>query len=125
MMKRRLFPLFGLLILLATAPRSLGGTGSGTWEMSWNTEGGMRYTDWEISQEAEVVVVKTDGQMLEGTLREGRLSLAGRFYSSEAGYSSTLKIEATVSEGEMKGSGTWDQYAMTFTGKRVDQASRD
>ena len=124
-MKRRPSSLVGLLIVLATVPASLAGTVSGTWKMSWNTEGGMRYTDWEVSQEAEAVVVQTDGQVLNGTLREGSLSLAGRFYSSEAGYSSTLKIEATVSEGEMKGSGTWDQYAMTFTGKQVDQTSRD
>ena len=119
-MNRRLLPLVGPLILLATVSASLAGTVSGTWKMSWNTEGGMRYTDWEVSQEAEVVVVKTDGQILKGTLRGGKLSLAGRFHSSEAGYSSTLKIEATVSQGEMKGSGIWDQYAMTFTGKQVD-----
>lgn len=100
------------------APALSGADISGTWNMDWNTEGGMRYTDWEVSQDGESLTVKTDGQVLKGTLKDGKVILEGKYHASEAGYSSTLRIDGTVSDGEMKGKATWDQYAMTFTGKR-------
>ena len=68
----------------------------------------------------ESLTVKTDGQVLKGMIDGERVSLEGKLYAAEAGYSSTLKVNATVSGGKLKGRGTWDQYGMTFTGTREE-----
>ena len=93
----------------------------GTWKMVWDTEGGIRRTDWKISQDGEALTIVTDGQVFKGTFKDNRMVVEGKLYSAEAGYTATLKIEGTLApDGTLNGRGTWDQYAMTFTGKRAD-----
>lgn len=93
---------------------------SGKWKLVWDTEGGIRNTEWEVTQEGESLTIKTDGQVLKGTIVGEQINLEGKLYAAEAGYSSTLKVNATVSDGKLKGRGTWDQYGMTFTGTREE-----
>ncbi len=92
---------------------------SGKWQLVWDTEGGIRHTEWTISQEGKNLTVDSDGQVLKGTLEGARIVLEGQFYAAEAGYASTLKVEATLTDDELKGKGTWGQYSMTMTGKRA------
>ena len=93
---------------------------AGKWNLTWNTEGGIRHTVWDISQDGEAVSVETDGQKIEGTFKDGRLELSGKLYAARAGYSSELKIEGTLDSGQLKGKGSWAGYGMTFTGKRAE-----
>ena len=93
---------------------------AGKWNLVWDTEGGIRHTVWDVRQEGEAVSVMADGNKLEGTFKDGRLELSGKFHASEAGYSAELKVEGTLDNGQLKGKGSWDAYAMTFTGKRAE-----
>lgn len=105
---------------ITTVPALQAADISGKWKLVWDTEGGIRHTEWEITQEGESLTVKTDGQVLKGTIDGERINLEGKLYAAEAGYSSTLTVTATVSDGKLKGRGTWDQYGMTFTGAREE-----
>ena len=88
--------------------------------MVWGTEGGIRRTDWKISQEDESITVESDGNVFKGTFKAGRMVVEGRLYSAEAGYTAQLKVEGVLLEdGGLKGRGTWDQYPMTFTAERA------
>ncbi|MDE0110430.1 MAG: hypothetical protein OXN96_21715 [Bryobacterales bacterium] len=113
-----LLPLLALLVCLA--PQSaFAESVAGKWNLTWDTEGGIRHTVWEVEQDGDALSVTTDGHKLEGTFKDGRLEVSGKFYSSEAGYSAELKVEATLENGQLKGRGSWDAYGMTFSGKRA------
>ncbi len=114
-----MFPLLALLVCLV--PQSAFAESiAGKWNLTWTTEGGIRHTVWDISQDGEAVSITTDGQKLEGAFKDGRLELSGKFYAARAGYSSELKIEGTLDNGQLKGKGSWAGYGMTFTGERVE-----
>ena len=109
-----------LALLVCLAPQSAFAEDiAGKWNLTWDTEGGIRHTVWEVKQDGEAVYVTSDGQQFEGTFKDGRLELSGRSYSSEAGYSAELKVEGTLENGQLKGRGSWDAYAMTFSGERA------
>ena len=94
---------------------------SGTWNLVWDTEGGTRRGVWTVSQDGGQLSVDAEGTMLEGTFTSGSLEIQGKFYSAEAGYSAELKVKGTLQEdGSLKGSGTWDLYAMTFTATKAE-----
>lgn len=116
---RSLFTALMLVALTAIPPLFATDLG-GKWKLVWDTEGGIRHTKWEIVQDGESLTVRTDGQVLKGAVEGERIKLEGKFHAGEAGYSSTLKVNATVSDGKLKGRGTWDQYKMTFTGTRAE-----
>lgn len=117
--KRPCLLLAGLFIALVAVPVRAADV-SGTWHMVWDTEGGIRRTDWKITQEGESITVESEGNVFMGTLKAGRMVVEGRLYSAEAGYTAQLKVEGTLQkDGGLKGRGTWDQYAMTFTAERA------
>ena len=110
-----------LALLVSLAPQCAFAEGlAGKWKLVWDTEGGVRHSVWDIRQNSEAVSVETDGQKLAGTFKDGHLELSGKFHAGEAGYSAELKVEATLENGKLKGRGSWDAYAMTFTGERVE-----
>ncbi len=113
-----LFTLLALLVCLA--PQSaFAESVAGKWKLVWDTEGGIRHTEWQVEQDGDAVSVTTDGQKLAGTFKDGRLELSGKLYSSEAGYSAELKLEGKLENGQLKGRGSWDAYGMTFSGERA------
>ena len=120
-MTRQRFLLRSSLLLASAAVPALDAAGiDGKWNLVWDTEGGVRRTQWQIVQDGQKLTVETNGQVFKGTLKGDRIVLAGECYAGEAGYSATLKVEGTFKGEELRGKGTWDQYAMTFTGKRAE-----
>ena len=112
-------PVATLLALLAGSVAG-GAELGGTWDMTWDTEGGIRHNKWKIIQDGESIEVESDGQVFKGTFKGKRMTVEGRFYASEAGYAATLKVEGTLEvDGTLKGRASWDQYGMTFTAKRA------
>lgn len=109
-----------LCAALALAPALAGADLSGTWDLVWDTEGGIRETEWKITQAGESLQVESDGNTFAGTFDGSTVRVEGKFYSAEAGYSATLKVEGKFEDGELTGRGTWDLYAMTFTATRSD-----
>ncbi len=93
---------------------------SGKWNFVWNTEGGIRHTEWVIAQDGETLQIRMqDGQSLTGRIEGDRMTVEGELNSPEAGYSATLKVEGELTDGRLAGKGSWDQYAMTFTATRA------
>ena len=118
-LKANLLTLLALLVCLVH-PSAFAEGVAGKWKLVWDTEGGVRHSVWDIQQNGEEISVETDGQKLEGTFEDGRLELSGKFYAGEAGYSSEMKVEGTLKDGKLSGKGSWDAYAMTFTGERAE-----
>lgn len=112
--------LVGLFVCLASPTPLQAADLTGKWDFVWDTEGGERRGIWVIAQDGETVTAESEGQTLRGTFSDGRLQVEGKFYSAEAGYSSTLKVEGRLEDGVLKGSGSWDQYGMTFTAKPAE-----
>ena len=120
MTPQRFLLLSSVLLALAAVPALDAAGIDGKWILVWDTEGGVRRTEWKIVQDGQDLTVETNGQVFEGTLKGDQIVVEGELYSGEAGYSATLKIEGTFKGEELRGKGTWDQYAMTFTGKRAE-----
>ena len=114
-------PVVALVLAIAVVPSALAADISGKWSFTWDTEGGIRHTNWDISQDGNELIVKSDGQTFNGTIEDGKFTVKGRLHSAEAGYASNLKVEGTLREdGTMEGRGSWDLYGMTFTAKRSE-----
>ncbi len=121
MTKPSSLPIAASVLVVAAVPSALGADISGKWSLTWDTEGGIRHTTWDISQDGAALTVKSDGQTFNGTIKDGTFTVEGRLHAAEAGYASTLKVEGALQEdGTMKGRGSWDVYAMTFTAKRAE-----
>ncbi len=121
-MTKQLFLLLLAVLVTQTATPILAATDiSGTWDMVWDTEGGIRRSNWKISQDGESLTVEFDDNVLKGTFKAKRMEVKGKLYAAEAGYSADFTVEGTVQEdGTLKGSGAWDLYPMTFTAKRAE-----
>lgn len=91
---------------------------AGKWTATWDTEGGTRTNEWIVTEAEGAITVEVDGNQYKGTFAENEFSFEGKFYSAEAGYSSTLKVKGRLEGDVLKGSGTWDAYSMTFEAKR-------
>ena len=115
---------FLVVALLALGPASVlvldAAEIEGKWKVVWDTEGGIRQSEWNVTQEGNSIKVDMGEQVFEGTVADNRIAFEGTYYASEAGYKSALKVEGTLEAGVIKGKGSWDQYAMTFTAKRAD-----
>ena len=92
----------------------------GKWNVVWDTEGGIRTSDWNVTREGDSIKVEMRGQVFEGTVTGDRIEFGGTFHSSEAGYASALKVEGTVEGAVIKGRATWGEYRMTLTARRPD-----
>src|SRR5687768_281652 len=97
-----------LLIILAAASL-FGADLNGKWNFIWQTPGGERRSTLAFTQNAEKVEARFPEakEPVTGTFKDGKLSLAGRVYSSEAGDAATFELTGTLSEDELKGTGMW------------------
>ena len=91
---------------------------TGKWTATWDTEGGTRTNEWIVTESEGAITVEVDVNQYKGTFAGNELTFEGKFYSAEAGYSSTLKVKGKLEGDVLKGSGTWDAYSMTFEAKR-------
>ena len=57
---------------------------------------------------------------IKGTFKDGKLSLAGSVFSQEAGEAAEFRLQGTLTDGELKGSGGWGEHALTFTAQKSD-----
>ncbi len=111
-----------LLLIVVAAAGLLGADLNGKWNFTWQTPGGERRSTLTFTQTAEKVEARfPDGkEPVTGTLKDGRLSLAGRVYSSEAGEAADFHLNGTLSEGELKGTGGWGEHQLSFTARKAD-----
>lgn len=93
---------------------------TGTWKLVFDTDGGPRYTQWDITQSGTELTVNQEGQIMTGTIEHDRITLEGKFYATEAGYSATVRLQGSVEGEEIKGKGDWDQYQLAFVGRRAE-----
>jgi hypothetical protein len=111
-----------LLLLVAGAVGLLGADLNGKWNFVWQTPGGERRSTLTMKQNAENVEAHFPEakEPITGTFKDGKLSLAGRVFSSEAGETAEFYMEGTVSDGELKGTGGWGEHELTFTARKTD-----
>lgn len=92
----------------------------GKWKVVWDTEGGIRTNEWNISREGDSIKVEMNDHVLEGTVTDNRIVFEGNYHASGAGFSAIVKVEGTLDGGVITGRGTWAEYLMTFTARRPD-----
>ena len=92
----------------------------GKWNVVWDTEGGVRTSDWNVTRDGDSIKVEMRGQVFEGTVAGDRIVFGGTFHASEAGYASALKVEGTLEGAVIKGRATWGEHRMTLTARRPD-----
>ena len=111
-----------LLLLVMSAVGLLGADLNGRWNFVWQTPGGERQTVLRFEQKTEHVEAffPETKQPVTGTLKDGRLSLSGRVFSSEAGQDADFHLEGTLSNGELKGTGGWGEHPLSFTARKAD-----
>lgn len=107
-------------MLLSSVPIVFATDLTGTWNLVFETEGGPRHTQWDITQNGTELTVNQDGQIMKGTIENDRITLEGKFYASGAGYSATVRLKGSLEGKEIKGKGDWDQYPLAFTGRRAE-----
>jgi hypothetical protein len=112
----------GLLLIVAGAAHLLGADLDGRWNFVWQTPGGERRSTLTFKQNAQNVEARfPDGkEPIKGTFNDGKLSLAGRLYSSEAGEAADFQMDGTLSDGELKGKGGWGEHHVTFTARKAE-----
>ena len=110
------------LLIAAGAAALLSADLNGRWNFVWQTPGGERRSTLTFTQNTENVEVRfPDGkELITGTFRDGKLSLSGRVFSSEAGEAADFHMDGTVSDGELKGTGGWGEHQLTFTARKAD-----
>jgi hypothetical protein len=111
-----------LLLIVVAAAGLFGADLNGKWNFTWQTPGGERSSTLTFTQKAEQVsALFPEGKdPITGTYKDGKLSLAGRVYSAEAGEAAEFHLDATVSDAEMKGTGGWGEHQITFTARKAD-----
>lgn len=111
-----------LLLIAVAAAGLLGADLNGRWNFVWQTPGGERRSTLTFTQNAEKIEAKfPEGkEPVTGTFKDGKLSLAGRVYSSEAGEAADFRLDGTLSDGELKGTGGWGEHQLSFTARKAD-----
>jgi hypothetical protein len=111
-----------LLLMVVGAVGLLGADLNGRWNFVWQTPGGERRSALNFKQNAEHVEAffPEAKEPITGTFKDGKLSLSGRVYSSEAGEAADFHMEGTLSDGELKGTGGWGEHELTFTARKVE-----
>lgn len=90
---------------------------AGKWHFVLDTEGGPREADAELAVADGKVTGKWAGTDVAGTYADGKLDLAFKFSSPEAG-DGTLKISGKLESDALKGNWAFEQYSGTFVAKR-------
>ena len=111
-----------VLLMLIAALGLFGAELSGKWNFIWQTPGGERRATLTFTQTAEKVEARfPEGkEPITGTFKDGKLSLAGRVYSPEAGEAADFHLEGTLSDGELKGTGGWAEHELTFSARKAE-----
>jgi hypothetical protein len=111
-----------ILLMLAAASALFAADLNGRWNFSWQTPGGERRSTLTFTQSFEKVQARFPDakEPVTGTFRDGKLSLAGSVYSSEAGDAAEFHLEGTLADGELKGTAAWGEHQMTFAAKKAD-----
>ena len=111
-----------LFLIAAGAAGLLGADLNGKWNFVWQTPGGERRSTLTFKQNSENVEVYFPDakEPIAGSFKDGKLSVSGRLFSSEAGEAAEFRMEGTLSDGELKGHGGWGEHQLTFTARKAE-----
>ena len=111
-----------LLLILFASAGLFGADLTGKWNFVWQTPGGERQSTLTFSQKGEKVEARFPDakEPISGTLKDAKLSLAGRVYSAEAGAEADFHLDGTLADQELKGTSAWGEHQMTFTAHKAD-----
>jgi hypothetical protein len=111
-----------LLLIVVGAAGLFGADLNGRWNFIWQTPGGERRSTLSFKQNADKVEARFPdvNEPITGTFRDGKLSISGRVFSSEAGEAADFHMDGSLSGGELKGTGGWGEHQLTFTARKAD-----
>ena len=111
-----------LFLIAATAAALFGADLDGKWNFVWQTPGGERRSTIAFKQNGESVEARFPDakEPITGTFKDGKLSLSGRLFSSEAGHAADFRMDGTLSGSELKGKGGWGEHQVTFTARKTE-----
>ena len=102
------------LTLLALAWSAPADPITGKWDFSLDTPGGERRITANFELKDEKVTGKWGPADVEGTFKDGKLSLAFPFTSEEVGVTATMKIEGKLDGEAITGTWAYSEYDGTF-----------
>lgn len=110
------------LLILSCATALFGADLDGKWNFVWQTPGGERQSALVFKQKAEEVEARfpDSKEPIMGTFKDGKLTLSGRLFSSEAGETADFHMHGTLSGSELKGTGGWGEHQLSFTARKAD-----
>jgi len=115
----------GLLILPLVAAEL-----TGQWHFVFDTEAGVREADMTLEVKEGQVTGKISmpdapdkATEVSGNFADGQVALDFPYYSEDAGYRSTVKIQGKLEGDKITGEWQFDQHKGTFTAKRTKQGS--
>jgi hypothetical protein len=108
-----------LILTLAASPFFAADL-AGAWLFRFDTEGGQRDMSVTLTQKNEAVTADFGGQKLEGTFRDGKLQLSGKYTPAEAGQEGQFEITAVLKGQELNGEGKWESHQFTLVAKRAE-----
>jgi hypothetical protein len=115
----------GLLLLLLAAP-VFGAGLNGDWHFVFDTEAGVREADMTLQVKGREVFGKIrmpesaeEAPEVKGTFQDGQVSLDFPYYSEDAGFQSTVRIQGKLDGDKISGDWQFDQHKGTFTATRT------
>lgn len=123
-MRTRNFVFVLLLSLLATP--GFGAGLDGDWHFVFDTEAGVREADMslqvkgrEVSGKVRMPESSEAGPDVKGAFQDGQVSLEFPYYSDDAGFQSTVRIQGKLDGDRISGDWQFDQHKGTFTATRT------
>ncbi len=119
MQRRTLTYLVGCLALLLVVQMAVAADLNGKWNFVFANSDGEYPREYTLKVNGDQVTATLGDETLKGTLRGGKLELAGEHYAQEAGYKADFKISGVVEGEQIKGTAVWETYDLTFTATRM------
>lgn len=92
---------------------------TGSWNFTFNSEGGGREASIEIVQDGTSLKATMGESTLTGTLKDNAVELAGEVFVADAAQTGVLKLTGTLDGDKISGKGAWETYQLTFTASRA------
>jgi hypothetical protein len=92
---------------------------AGKWQVALETDGGPRQAVADFKVEGEKVTGTWDTTDVQGTFKDGTLSLAFPFSSAEGGINATLTITGKLEGETITGTWVFSDYSGKFTATRA------
>ncbi|MCP5119051.1 MAG: hypothetical protein GY953_50250 [bacterium] len=108
------------LTLLVLAPAVWAAEINGKWNAEFDTEVGIREFPLVVAVDGAKATVTVEETKLTGSHKDGKIEVAGTFYSVEGGYEGEMKLNLELKDDKLTGAGNWDVYDFTVSATKAE-----